>query len=215
MLAITKMDRERADFEKVISDVKEIFKVKPVVLQLPIGKEAGFKGVVDLLSMKALTFDGDGRNVSKADIPADMKEEAQSRRDVLIEDLAEVDDALMERYLEGGELGADELAAALQQGILNKVFVPAVLCSGMLNRGIQPILDLIADACPSPAEMPAVVGRTKDRRGSMPESLLRMSLSAHTYSRLWLIRTLGGSLYFGSSPVSFRPIRISSIPAEM
>ena len=77
VLAITKMDRERADFEKVISDVKEIFEVKPVVLQLPIGREAGFKGVVDLLSMKAFTFDGDGRNVSKTDIPADLKDEAQ------------------------------------------------------------------------------------------------------------------------------------------
>lgn len=78
VLAITKMDRERANFEKVISDVKEIFKVKPVVLQMPIGKEAGFKGVVDLLSMKAFTFDSDGRNISKTDIPADLKEEAQA-----------------------------------------------------------------------------------------------------------------------------------------
>ncbi len=162
VLVITKMDRERADFEKVINDVKEIFKVKPVVLQLPIGKEAGFKGVIDLLSMKALMFDGDGRNVSKTEIPADLKEEAQSRREVLIEDLAEVDDALMERYLEGEELGAEELSGALQQGILNKVFIPAMVCSGASNKGMQPILDLIADSCPSPAQMPPVVGNTKN-----------------------------------------------------
>jgi elongation factor G len=77
---------------------------------------------------------------------------------VLIEDLTEVDDALMERYLEGEELGAEELAAALKQGILGKNFVPVLVCSGILNRGIQPILDIIADACPSPAELPAIAG---------------------------------------------------------
>ncbi len=94
ILVVTKMDRERAEFERVIADVKDVFQVKPLVLQLPIGKEAGFKGVVDLLSMKAVIFDGDGRNLSKADIPAELKDDAQSRREVLIEDLAEVDDAL-------------------------------------------------------------------------------------------------------------------------
>ncbi|AFM26221.1 elongation factor G [Desulfomonile tiedjei] len=159
LLAITKMDRERADFEKVLTDVKEILQVKPLVLQIPIGKEANFKGVVDLLSMKALIFDGDGRNVNRADIPGDLKEEADTRREVLIEDLAEVDDALMERYLEGEELGADELANALRQGILNKVFMPVLLSSGLMNKGIQPILDILSDACPSPAEMPAITGR--------------------------------------------------------
>ena len=202
LLAITKMDRERADFDKVINDVKETFKVKALVLQLPIGKEAGFKGVVDLLSMKAVIFDGDGRNVSKADIPAELKEEAQSRREVLIEDLAEVDDALMERYLEGEELGADELAGALRQGILNRVFVPAMVCSGMLNKGIQPILDLIADACPSPAEMPPVVGRKKtgeeiSRKPSPDEpfcAYVFKTLADPYAGRLTLFRIFSGKL---------------------
>ncbi len=160
LLTITKMDRERADFDKVINDAKEMLQVKPLVLQIPIGKEANFKGVVDILSMKAVIFDGDGRNVTRADIPGDLQDEAQSRREVLIEDLAEVDDALMERYLEGEELGPDELANALKQGILNRVFMPVLLCSGLMNKGIQPILDILADACPSPAEMPPVVGHT-------------------------------------------------------
>lgn len=160
LLAVTKMDRERADFDKVVNDVKEMLQVKPLVLQIPIGKEANFKGVVDLLSMKALLFEGDGKNVTRADIPGDLQDEAQSRREVLIEDLAEVDDALMERYLEGEQLGADELAVALKQGILNRVFMPVLVCSGLMNKGIQPILDILADACPSPAEMPPVVGHT-------------------------------------------------------
>jgi elongation factor G len=160
LLVITKMERERADFEKVLADVKDVLKVKPLVLQIPIGKEANFKGVVDLLSMKAIAFDGDGRTTAKGDIPQELKDEANSRREVLIEDLAEVDDALMERYLEGEELAGEELAAALKQGILQRVFMPAVVCSGATNKGIQPILDLIAEACPSPADMPPVEGVT-------------------------------------------------------
>ncbi len=160
LLAVTKMDRERADFEKVVNDVKEMLNVKPLVLQLPIGKEADFKGVVDLLSMKAFTFEGDGRKVSTEEVPADLKDEAESRREVLIEDLAEVDDGLMERYLEGEELGSGELAGALSQGILRRSFLPVLCCSGSANKGIQPILDIISDACPSPAEMPAVTGLT-------------------------------------------------------
>lgn len=160
LLAVTKMDRERASFDKVISDVKETLKVKPLVLQIPIGKEANFKGVVDLLSMKALMFEPDGKSISKTDIPEDMKDEAASKREVLIEDLAEVDDGLMERYLEGDELGADELANALKQGILNRVFIPALACSGLANKGVPLILDMIADACPSPAEMKPVTGAT-------------------------------------------------------
>lgn len=160
LLVITKMDRERADFGKVVADVKEIFKVKPLVLQVPIGKEAAFSGVVDLLSMKSLNFDREGKNVARGDIPAELTDAADSRREVLIEDLAEVDDGLMERYLEGDELGVDELANALRQGILKRVFMPVLMCSGASNKGIQPILDIIADACPSPAEMPPVVGIT-------------------------------------------------------
>ncbi len=160
LLAVTKMDRERADFDKVVSDVKETLNVKPLVLQLPIGKEADFKGVVDLLSMKAYTFDGDGKTVSTEEVPADMKDEVESRREVLIEDLAEVDDGLMERYLEGEDLGSAELAGALRQGILKRSFLPVLSCSGITNKGIQPILDIIAEACPSPADLPAITGTT-------------------------------------------------------
>ncbi len=108
----------------------------------------------------------------------------------------------MERYLEGDELGADELAAALQQGILNKVFVPAVVCSGMLNRGIQPILDLIADACPSPAQMPPVVGHTKNGEEAAREPSPDQPFCAYVFKtladpyagRLTLFRIFSGKL---------------------
>jgi elongation factor G len=196
------MDRERADFDKVVNDVKEALKVKPLVLQIPIGKEAGFKGVVDLLSMKAISFDGDGRNYSKADIPEDLKDEAASRREVLIEDLAEVDDELMERYLDGQELGPDDLASALSRGILQRVFVPVFACSAMMNKGIQPILDVIADACPSPADMPPVVGTTpsgeeRSRSASPDEpfcAYVFKTLADPYAGRLTLFRIFSGKL---------------------
>jgi len=202
LLVITKMDRERADFDRVISDVREALKVKPLVLQIPIGKEAAFKGVVDLLSMKAVTFEGDGKNAVRGEIPGDLKADAESRREVLIEDLAEVDDGLMERYLEGEELGADELAAALKQGILRRVFVPVMLCSAMANKGIQPILDIIADSCPSPAEMPPVSGitpsgdsQTRNPSADEPFCAYVFKTLADPYAgRLTLFRIFSGKL---------------------
>ncbi len=201
ILVITKMDRERADFERVINDVKDILNVKPVVLQIPIGKEEGFKGVVDLLSMKAVTFE-DGKEGKKTDVPDELKEDAESRREVLIEDLAEVDDALMERYLEGEELGPAELATALRQGITDRVFLPVLVCSGALNVGIQPILDLIVDSCPSPAQMPPVRGTspegeeiTRDPSPDEPFCAYVFKTLADPYAgRLTLFRIFSGKL---------------------
>lgn len=202
LLAVTKMDRERADFFKVVADVKAALSVKPLVLQLPIGKEAAFKGVVDLMSMKALTFEGDGRTISRSDIPDELKDEAQSRREVLIEDLAEVDDNLMERYLEGEALAADELSGALKRGILNRIFVPVVACSALLNRGIHPILDLLTDACPSPAEMQPVKGLTASKQEAERPPSADAPLAAYVFKtladpyagRLTLFRILSGKL---------------------
>ncbi len=202
LLVISKMDRERADHEKVLTDVRETLQIKPLVLQIPIGTEANFKGVVDLLSMKAIMFDGDGKNVSRTDIPADLKEEAESKREVLIEDLAEVDDALMERYLEGEQLGADELAGALKQGILKRVFMPTFLCSGLTNKGGQPILDVLADACPSPADMPPIKvvtlsdeEETRTISASEPFCAFVFKTLADPYAgRLTLFRVFSGQL---------------------
>ncbi len=202
LLVVTKMDRERANFNKVVGDVKEIFKTKPLVMQLPVGKDANFKGVVDLLSMKCLSFDGDGKSISRGDIPGDLKEEADSRRERLIEDLAEVDDGLMERYLEGEELGADELANALKKGILERVFLPVLVCSGFTNKGIQPILDIIADACPSPADMPPVEGiapgKVEQTRTPDPDSPLCAyvfkTLADPYAGRLTVFRIFSGKL---------------------
>lgn len=202
ILAITKMDRERADFTKVLEDVKNMLDVKPLVLQVPIGKEEDFKGVVDLLSMKALMFEDDGRKITKVDVPDEVNDDAQSRREVLIEDLAEVDDELMERYLEGEELGPDELAGALREGIRERVFLPVVLTSGSFNVGVQPLLDLIADACPSPADMPPMKGtnpqgeeQEREPSADAPFSAFVFKTLADPYAgRLTLFRIFSGTL---------------------
>jgi len=202
LLVVTKMDRERGNFEKVVADAKEILGVKPLVLQVPIGREADFKGVVDLLSMKAFLFEGDGKTVTRADVPDDLKEAAESSREVLIEDLAEVDDDLMERYLEGEELRDEELENALRRGILERVFIPVLACSATLNVGIQPILDLVANTCPSPAEMPPVKGvgseGAEQSRAPSPEepfcAYVFKTLADPYAGRLTLFRIYSGSL---------------------
>ncbi|MGB9618624.1 MAG: elongation factor G, partial [Desulfomonilaceae bacterium] len=202
MLVVTKMDRERADFDKVVADVKEMLRVKPVVLQVPMGKEANFSGVVDLLSLKAQKFDGDGRSPAKADIPSDLTEEVNSRREVLIEDLAEVDDRLMERYLEGEELGADDLANALRTGVLQRMFLPVMACSGAANKAIQPILDMIIDAGPSPADMPPVKGLSPSGEQQEREPSPDAPFSAYVFKtvadpyagRLSVFRVFSGKL---------------------
>jgi elongation factor G len=212
ILVTTKMDRERADFERVITDVKETLGVKPLVLEVPIGKEEGFKGVVDLLSMKAITFDGDGRKVVKGDVPEDLASDVESRREVLIEDLAEVDDELMERYLEGETLGFDDLAKALRQGIRDRILMPVLVCSASKNIGVHPILDLIADACPSPEDMPPVTGVTpsgeEEKRAPSPDepfcAYVFKTLADPYAGRLTLFRIFSGRLepdsnFFNSS----------------
>ncbi len=202
MLVVTKMDRERADFDKVVADAKQMLGVKPVVLQVPIGREANFSGIVDLLSLRGYKFEGDGRSMAKVDIPEDLVEEVNSRREVLIEDLAEVDDRLMERYLEGEELGAEELADALRSGVLQRMFLPVIACSGATNKAIQPILDLIIDAGPSPADMPPVRGfsptgepQERDPNPEAPFSAYVFKTVADPYAgRLSIFRVFSGKL---------------------
>jgi elongation factor G len=202
LLVVTKMDRERSDLDKVLADVKANLQVKPVMLQTPIGKEAGFKGIVDLMTMKALIFEGDGKKPSKGDIPDEVSEEAQAMREALIEDLAEVDDELMERYLEGEELGAEEFAKALKQGVHEKVFLPTLCCAGLPNVAIPPILDFITDYCPSPADMPPVEGQDKtgedQQRNPSPDepfcAYVFKTLADPYAGRLTLFRIYSGSL---------------------
>ncbi|MCD6353426.1 MAG: elongation factor G [Proteobacteria bacterium] len=157
LLFVNKMDRERADFLNAIKNIEENLDVKPVVLQIPIGKEDDFKGVIDLISQKALLFSIDGSgSVTPAGIPDDLKDQASEYREKLVEAVAESEDELIEKYLEAGELSDDEINKGLRSGILNNTFTPVFCGSALLNIGIQPVLDLIADYFPSPQDRPSL-----------------------------------------------------------
>ncbi len=151
VIFINKLDRERSDFKRALEDAREILDPKPIVVQLPIGKETSFKGVIDLARMKAFTYDADGK-VSEIDIPDEMKDTVEAEREAFIENVAESDDALIERYLEGEELTDDDIKAALKKGLISRVFAPVLCGSATSNIGIDLLLDFIADSFPSPAD---------------------------------------------------------------
>jgi elongation factor G len=151
VIFINKLDRERADFLRAFQEAAEIFDPKPIVLQLPIGAEADFKGVVDLISGKAYIYDDDGK-AKKSEIPADMQEQYESERENLIENIAEADDEIIERYLEGEEISEEDLRAALRKGTLAHTFVPVACGSATKNIGIDLLANLIVDAMPTPID---------------------------------------------------------------
>ena len=164
---INKMDRERADFNQVLADITEVFEIKPLVLTLPIGAEDKFSGVVDVLGKKAYLYEKDGSGkFSEADVPADMSDLVEEIYGRVVEDLAEVDDALMEKYLEGGELTADELASALSIGLAQGNFLPVFAGSALLNIGVQPLMDFINSSGLSPrnAHIPELTNKQGEKR---------------------------------------------------
>ena len=159
VIFINKMDQEQADFFRVLEDVRKNLCSIATPVQLPIGAEASFRGIVDLIRMKALTYQGGGTGKSsEGEIPSDLKPKAEELRAALMEAVAESDDKLLERYLEAGTLSADELKAGLKRGVLGGRVVPVLCGSALKNIGIQPLLDLLTDVCPSPADRPAVEG---------------------------------------------------------
>lgn len=151
IIFINKLDRERADFQRAFSDASETFgSPKPIIVQLPIGSEADFKGIVDLVSMKAYTYD-DGK-ATAMDIPADIRDLVETERESLIENVAEADDALIEKYLEGEALSDDEIKDTLRKGTVSRTFVPVLCGSATQNIGIDLLMDFIINCMPSPSE---------------------------------------------------------------
>ncbi|MDY6793360.1 MAG: elongation factor G [Thermodesulfobacteriota bacterium] len=151
IIFINKLDRERADFSRTFKDATECFKPKPIITQLPIGSEQDFKGVVDLISMKAYTYDAEGK-ATKGDIPSDMHDMVTTEREAFIENVAEADDELIERYLEGETLTDDDIVAALKKGTLSREFVPVLCGSATNNIGIDLLMSFISDCMPSPKD---------------------------------------------------------------
>ncbi|OGP67522.1 MAG: translation elongation factor G [Deltaproteobacteria bacterium RBG_13_47_9] len=161
ILYVSKMDMERSDFLKVVEEVKKSFPSQPAIaVQLPIGGEGNFKGIVDLIKKKAYFYQDDGSGqFGLKDVPPDMEEEVGRLREKLIEAVVEMDDQLMEKYLESGEISTEEIIKCLREGIKQSRLVPALCGSSIRNIGIQPLLDLMVECFPSPTERGAIQGK--------------------------------------------------------
>lgn len=169
LIFINKLDRERADFLRTFKDANECFKPKPIITQLPIGSEEDFKGVVDLITMKSYIYDTDGK-VTKGDIPSDMQDIVETERESFIENVAEADDELIERYLEGETLSDDDLMAALKKGTLSREFVPVLCGSATKDIGIDLLMNFITNCMPSPIDLGSKTGIDPDKENEIERS---------------------------------------------
>jgi len=161
---INKMDKDTANFDRALDEIQKSFETEPIPLQIPIGAGDAYKGIIDIIRMKA--FMVNGGKVTEADIPADMADEAEKFRKKLIEKIAESDDALLEKYLEGNELTPDEILSGVKEGSLSRKYIPVSCGVATMNSGISNLLDTIVLCLPSPVEMATIApirGRnTKD-----------------------------------------------------
>jgi len=156
---VNKMDRVGADFWRTVEMIEERLQANPVALQVPIGVESSFRGVVDLINMQAIFYSDElGAEPEISQIPAELQEEAARRRESLVEKVAETDEALTLKYLEGEEITAEELQRALRQATLDGELVPVLCGSALRNKGVQPMLDAVVDYLPSPLDIPPIVG---------------------------------------------------------
>jgi elongation factor G len=164
MAFVNKMDRPGADFLRVVKQIKDRLAGNPVPLQLPIGAEDGFEGVVDLVKMKAIYWDTDnhGMTFQEKDIPAEMQDDCQTWREHLVEAAAESSEELMEKYLNDGELSTDEIKQGIRKRTLNNEIVPALCGSAFKNKGVQAMLDAIVEYMPSPTDVLAIKGHLDD-----------------------------------------------------
>ena len=154
---VNKMDRVGASFERTIESIKDRLGANPIPMQIPIGFEATFRGVVDLLTMKAILWEDDlGKEPKVVEIPGELIEEAEEARRHMVEKIAELDDELIMKYLEAQEISIDELKAALRKGVLANKAYPVFAGSSLKNKGVQVLLDAVIDYLPSPADIPAV-----------------------------------------------------------
>ncbi|MEE0768072.1 MAG: GTP-binding protein, partial [Christensenellales bacterium] len=159
---VNKMDITGADFYNVVRMMKERLGANAVPIQLPIGKEGDFIGMVDLIAMKAeVYYDNDGIDVREEEIPADMREQAEEYRAALLDAVAEEDDEILERYLNGEELSREEILRCIRKGTIANRVVPVCCGTSYRNKGVQPLLNAIVDFMPSPLDVPAPVGTDK------------------------------------------------------
>ncbi|MEG4089526.1 MULTISPECIES: elongation factor G [unclassified Microcoleus] len=203
---VNKMDRMGANFYKVYGQIRDRMRANAVPIQIPIGSEENFRGIVDLVQMKAYIYNNDtGTDIEEVEIPDEVKDLAVEYRTKLIESVAETNDALTEKYLEGEELTEDEIRLALRHGTVEGTIVPMLCGSAFKNKGVQLLLDAVIDYLPSPLEVPPIQGLlpngdTAERFAddNAPLSALAFKIMADPYGRLTFVRVYSGILKKGT-----------------
>lgn len=204
-----KMDKTGGDFFMTLKSIHDRLSPNAAAIQLPIGAEADFAGIIDLVKMKAFMFADDlGKKIDEVEIPADMMDKAKEHREKLIEKISEYDDALMEKYLEGGEFSNEEIAEGIRKGVLSGEFFPLMCGSALKNKGVLLLLDAINAYLPSPMDNPTITGHDpKDeekevvRKADINEPVAAMAfkiMSDPFVGRLSFVRVYSGSLKSGS-----------------
>ena len=204
-----KMDVVGADFLSTIQSARDRLGANAIAYNLPIGSENDFKGVVDLLTQKALIWEGDetGARFAEEEVPADMADQVKEQREKLVEEIASTDEVLLEKYLNGEELSVDELKLALRKAVIANRIVPVLAGSSLRNKGVQPMLDAVVDFLPSPQDLPNIRGRNpktdqEEERPNTKESPLaalafKIEVDPHV-GRLTYVRIYAGTLKSGS-----------------
>ncbi|GAA5178117.1 elongation factor G [Rugosimonospora acidiphila] len=214
MCFVNKLDRTGADFFRCVDMMVTRLQANPLVLQIPIGNEADFTGVVDLLGMRALTWRGEtqkGEDYAIEEIPADLVDQANEYREKLLETLSETDDAILEKFLDGGEFGVDELKVAIRAATIAGKINPVLCGSAFKNKGVQPMLDAVVDFLPSPLDIPAIVGTATDgetpirRKPSVEEPFSGLAFKIQTdphLGKLTYVRVYSGRIEAGAQTIN-------------
>jgi len=207
---VNKMDRVGADYFRCLGMLKDRLGAHPVAIQIPIGREDQFRGMVNLIDEIAYVWSDDGtlgQSFETVEVPADMREQVREYREKMIEGLAEVDDVLMEKYLGGEKIAADEIRAAVRSGTISMKLFPVICGASFKNKGVQPMLDCVVDYLPSPLDIPPVNGvnpetgapDTRPAEGSAPFSALAFKIMNDKFvGQLVFVRVYSGTLNAGS-----------------
>nr|WP_199314584.1 MULTISPECIES: elongation factor G [unclassified Desertifilum] len=203
---VNKMDRTGSNFYKVYNQLRDRLRANAVPVQIPIGSETEFRGIVDLVRMRAKLYNDDlGKDIQEVEIPEELLEQAQEFRTKLVEAVAETDDTLTEKYLEGEEFTEEEIRTALRKGTVEGTIVPMLCGSAFKNKGVQLLLDAVIDYLPAPVDVPPIQGtlpsgEVVERRADdeAPFSALAFKIMADPYGRLTFVRVYSGVLQKGS-----------------